>query len=282
MVTSTRFYSCLVCLVGLITLFTACTPAPAATDADLAQSILTPVQPTKTEEPQAEVISTPAEVTDPYLDDRLKMVDSTIAARGVEDTNVLRAMRDVPRHEFVPEDYLRQAYDDHPLPIGFGQTISQPFIVAWMTELLELEPGDKVLEIGTGSGYQAAVLAELGEIKVYSVEIVPELASRAVERLSRLGYGVRVKEGNGYFGWEENAPYDAIIVTAAPDHLPQSLVQQLVESGILVIPIGPPGGYQSLWQFVKTGDTVQAINLGGVMFVPFTGGGVGDSSPDLP
>jgi protein-L-isoaspartate(D-aspartate) O-methyltransferase len=146
-----------------------------------------------------------------------------------------------------------------------------------MTELLELERGDKVLEIGTGSGYQAAVLAELGEIDVYSIEIVPALASSAAERLERLGYGVNVKEGNGYFGWEENAPYDAIIVTAAPDHLPQSLVQQLVEGGILVIPIGPPGGYQSLWQFAKSGDAVQARNLGGVMFVPFTGGGVGDS-----
>jgi protein-L-isoaspartate(D-aspartate) O-methyltransferase len=145
-----------------------------------------------------------------------------------------------------------------------------------MTELLQLEPGDRVLEIGTGSGYQAAVLAILGDIEVYSVEIVPELAAQAAKRLDALGYGVHVTEGNGYFGWEDHAPYDAIIATAAPDHLPQPLVEQLKEGGVLVIPIGPPGGYQSLWQFVKQGEGVQARNLGGVLFVPFTGGGVSE------
>lgn len=221
--------------------------------------------------------------SDAYQSDRDWMVDQTIISRGVADPDVLRAMRTVPRHEFVPDDYLGQAYDDHPLPIGYGQTISQPYIVAWMTELLQLKTGDKVLEIGTGSGYQAAVLAELGFVDVYSIEIVPELASQAMEHLSRLGYSkVHVKEGNGYYGWEAYAPYDAIIVTAAPDHLPQALLQQLSDGGILVIPIGPPGGYQSLWQFVKSEDTIQAFNQGGVRFVPFTAGGVEESVTDPP
>jgi protein-L-isoaspartate(D-aspartate) O-methyltransferase len=213
------------------------------------------------------------------------MVESTIAARGVKDPDVLRAMRTVPRHEFVPQDYLNQAYADHPLPIGYGQTISQPYIVAWMTELLELKPGEKVLEIGTGSGYQAAVLAELGYVEVYSIEIIPELAERAAQTLNRLGYTeVHTTQGDGYFGWEEYAPYDAIIVTAAPDHLPLPLVQQLVEGGRLVIPIGPPGGFQTLWRFTMQGGEVSGENLGGVMFVPLTGagatsGGVAEPGP---
>jgi protein-L-isoaspartate(D-aspartate) O-methyltransferase len=184
-------------------------------------------------------------------------------------------MRTVPRHEFVPPDYVDQAYADHPLPIGYGQTISQPYIVAWMTELLALQPGEKVLEIGTGSGYQAAVLAELGDVEVYSIEIVPELASSVAERLRRLGYtGVHLKEGDGYFGWEEHAPFDAILVTAAPDHLPAPLAAQLKPGGRLVIPIGPPGSYQSLWKFVYEDGQLVAYNLGGVSFVPFTGPGV--------
>ncbi len=203
------------------------------------------------------------------------MVTQTIADRGVTDPGVLRAMRAVARHRFVPADYVEQAYADHPLPIGYGQTISQPYIVAWMTEKLELQPGEKVLEIGTGSGYQAAVLAELGDVEVYSIEIVPELAEQAATRLRALGYtGVQVKQGDGYFGWEEHAPFDAIIVTAAPDHVPPPLAAQLKDGGRLVIPIGPPGGYQSLWQFVKEGDNLTAYNLGGVIFVPFTGVGV--------
>ena len=280
MVTASRFLR-LPLLFVMLLLINACNRIPAVENADMTHSGPTATQPA-VEIAATDIVSTPTEMIDPYFENRQKMVEYTIASRGVADEDVLRAMRTVPRHEFVPKEYLRQAYDDHPLPIGYGQTISQPYIVAWMTELLELAPGDKVLEIGTGSGYQAAVLAELENMDVYSIEIVPELASQADERLTRLEYGVHVKEGNGYFGWEENAPYDAIIVTAAPDHLPQSLVQQLVEGGILVIPIGPPGGYQSLWQFEKTGDSVQARNLGGVMFVPFTGGGVGESAPDAP
>jgi protein-L-isoaspartate(D-aspartate) O-methyltransferase len=215
--------------------------------------------------------ATPA--NDPFYAERLRMVADTIEGRGVQDPDVLRAMRSVPRHLFVSAPYLDQAYDDHPLPIGYGQTISQPYVVAWMTELLELKAGEKVLEIGTGSGYQAAVLAELGFVEVYSIEIVPELAESADERLQSLGYAVHTKQGDGYYGWPEAGPFDAIIVTAAPDHLPAPLVAQLVDGGRLVIPIGPPGGYQSLWKFVKTGDGLSAYNLAGVAFVPLTGEG---------
>lgn len=209
------------------------------------------------------------------------MVAQTIEARGVKDPAVLRAMRSVPRHLFVPSEYLDNAYEDHPLPIGYGQTISQPYIVAWMTELLELKPGEKVLEIGTGSGYQAAVLAELSYGEVYSIEIVPQLAESAKERLEQLGYPLHVKQGDGYYGWQEYAPFDAIIVTAAPDHLPSPLINQLVEGGRLVVPIGPPGGYQTLWKFVKTESDLKAYNLGGVAFVPLTGPGV-KQGPTLP
>jgi protein-L-isoaspartate(D-aspartate) O-methyltransferase len=202
------------------------------------------------------------------------MVRDTIEARGIRDPDVLRAMTAVPRHRFVPQEYLDQAYADHPLPIGYGQTISQPYIVAWMTELLELQPGEKVLEIGTGSGYQAAVLAELGTVEVYSIEIVPELAESAAERLQALGYTqVTVKQGDGYYGWEEHAPFDAIIVTAAPDHLPSPLVAQLTAGGRIVIPIGPPGFFQTLWKFVNENGELKAYNLGGVAFVPLTGPG---------
>jgi protein-L-isoaspartate(D-aspartate) O-methyltransferase len=203
------------------------------------------------------------------------MVEETIVDRGVADEDVLRAMRTVPRHFFVLEEYLEQAYDDHPLPIGYGQTISQPYIVAWMTELLDLQAGDRVLEIGTGSGYQAAVLEELGKVEVYSIEIVPELAQSAAQRLVDLGYSdVHVRQGDGYYGWSEAAPFDAIIVTAAPDHLPAPLVAQLAVGGSIVIPIGPPGGYQSLWRFVKEDGELVAYNMGGVAFVPFTGAGI--------
>lgn len=206
---------------------------------------------------------------------RLELVEQHIEGAGVTNEDVLRAMRSVPRHKFVPPDYLDQAYENHPLPIGYGQTISQPYVVAWMTELLELKPGEKVLEIGTGSGYQAAVLAELGYVEVYSIEIVPELAESATTRLQDLGYtNLHVKQGDGYYGWPESAPFDAIMVTAAPDHLPAPLAEQLAEGGRIVIPIGPPGWYQSLWKFVKENGELKAFNMGGVTFVPFTGAGV--------
>jgi protein-L-isoaspartate(D-aspartate) O-methyltransferase len=173
------------------------------------------------------------------------------------------------------------AYADRPLPIGHRQTISQPYIVALMTELLELEPGDRVLEVGTGSGYQAAVLASIPEVEVYTLEIVPQLAERACERLDRLGYETHCKHGDGYYGWPERGPYDAIIVTAAPDHLPPPLVDQLAPGGRLVIPIGHPGGYQTLWKFVKDADgELKAYNMGGVAFVPFTGEGIEEHEGD--
>jgi protein-L-isoaspartate(D-aspartate) O-methyltransferase len=209
-----------------------------------------------------------------YANARQRMVKETIEERGVSDPAVLAAMRAVPRHRFVPDQYLPQAYADHPLPIGYGQTISQPYIVAWMTELLEVQSGDKILEIGTGSGYQAAVLAEMG-MEVYTIEIVPELAESAEQRLQQLEYSnVHVRQGDGYYGWLEKGLFDAIIVTAAPDHLPSPLVSQLKDSGRLVIPIGPRGGIQSLWRFEYVDGELKAYNLGGVVFVPFTGEGV--------
>lgn len=218
-----------------------------------------------------------------FVQKRLKLVENTMAARGIRDPDVLRVMRTIPRQAFVPDEYLDQAYADHALPIGYGQTISQPYIVAWMTELLDLKPGERVLEIGTGSGYQAAVLEELGGLEIYSIEIIPELAESAAERLKRLGYNeVTLKQADGYYGWPEFAPYDAIIVTAAPDHLPAPLVAQLKEGGRLVIPIGPPGGYQILWKFVYRGGELTAYNMGGVGFVPFTGPGVEQAATQTP
>ncbi len=201
---------------------------------------------------------------------RVAMVEDQIERRGISDPAVLEVMRTVPRHEFVPEDLVDRAYGDHPLPIGHGQTISQPYIVAVMSELLELEPGEKVLEIGTGSGYQAAVLAALG-VEVYSIEIIPELAAEAAIRFDALGYDVTTLTADGYFGWEEHAPFDAIIVTAAPDHVPQPLVNQLAPGGRMVIPIGPVGAVQTMWRFTvdETGELV-GENLGAVLFVPFT------------
>lgn len=208
------------------------------------------------------------------------MVRLDIEARGISDPGVLRAMRTVPRHLFVPPDRARHAYGDFPLAIGYGQTISQPYVVAWMTELLALAPGEKVLEIGTGSGYQAAVLAELGFVEVFTIEIVPELERAAAERLEKLGYGeIRVRQGDGYYGWEEYAPFDAIIVTAAPDHLPAPLAAQLAAGGRLVIPIGPQGSYQTLWKFVDEDGELTAYNIGTVNFVPFTGEGIQGEPP---
>jgi protein-L-isoaspartate(D-aspartate) O-methyltransferase len=202
---------------------------------------------------------------------RMKMVEEQIETRGIKNRSVLEAMKIVPRHEFVPDEYIDQAYDDHPLPIGEGQTISQPYIVALMTELAMIGPESKVLEIGTGSGYQAAILAQIVK-KVYSVEIIKSLGEQAGKRLKELGYkNIEVKIADGYFGWEENAPYDAIIITAAPDHIPQPLINQLKDDGVVVIPVGPPGAYQTLWQIIKNGDQLISNNMGGVSFVPLTG-----------
>ncbi len=210
---------------------------------------------------------------DPFTVAREAMVREQIAARDVRDEAVLTAMRRTPRHRFVPPEQIAAAYEDHPLPIGYGQTISQPYIVALMTEALKVKPGDRVLEIGTGSGYQAAILADLG-CQVYTVEIIPELARQAEARLADLGYGqVKVLSADGYYGWPEHAPFDAIIVTAAPDHLPQPLGSQLKEGGRLIVPIGPQGAVQTLWLFEKRGGQLEATNLGGVLFVPLTGKG---------
>jgi protein-L-isoaspartate(D-aspartate) O-methyltransferase len=208
---------------------------------------------------------------DSFANARHIMVEAQIRNRGVNDQAVLAAMNVVPRHLFVPSEWLREAYADHPLPIGYGQTISQPYIVAWMTELLGLKPGARVLEIGTGSGYQAAILGQMG-IEVYTIEIVEPLATQAAARLAEMGYGnITVRNADGYYGWQEHAPFDGIIVTCAPDHIPPPLVAQLADGGRMVLPVGPPGGYQSLWLVEKHGDQVQTSNLGGVIFVPLTG-----------
>jgi protein-L-isoaspartate(D-aspartate) O-methyltransferase len=201
----------------------------------------------------------------------MEMVERQIRRRGVTDRDVLNAMERVPRHEFVPAQYMSQAYADHPLPIGYGQTISQPYIVALMSELLALQPGYRVLEIGTGSGYQAAILGEI-VAEVYTVEIIKPLAAEAGERLARLGCAnIHVRCADGYFGWEECAPYDAIIVTAAAAEIPPPLLQQLKDGAKLVIPIGPPGGYQTLWEITKTGGEIRKRDVTGVLFVPLTG-----------
>jgi protein-L-isoaspartate(D-aspartate) O-methyltransferase len=200
------------------------------------------------------------------------MAADSMRPRGIDDMKVMEAMRRVPRHAFVPPEYAREAYANLPLPIGFGQTISQPYVVALMSQELHLKPADRVLEVGTGSGYQAAVLAEMG-MQVFTVEIIAELAEQATQRLKSLGYtGVEVNVADGYHGWPERAPFDAIVVTAAPDHVPPPLVKQLKAGGRLVIPIGPVGEAQTLWRFVADASgELTARNLGMVMFVPLTG-----------
>ncbi len=200
---------------------------------------------------------------------RERMVKDQLESRGIRDARVLAAMRAVPRHEFVPAEVRSRAYSDSPLPIGYGQTISQPYVVAAMSEALALEGDERVLEIGTGSGYQAAVLAELCR-EVYSIEIVPELAVSARAVLERLGYdNVQVREGDGYQGWPEHAPFDRVIVTAAPDHVPQPLVDQLAVGGRMVIPVGT--GSQELILITRTPDGVKRETMMGVRFVPMTG-----------
>ncbi len=201
------------------------------------------------------------------------MADSRIETRGITDPNVLEAMRTVPRHRFVPDDRRDDAYGDHPLPIGYGQTISQPSLVAMMSEALGVGPGDKVLEIGAGSGYQAAVLSAMG-CEVYTVEIIPELAARAEAILNELGYDVTVSIADGHFGWSEHAPFDGIIVTAAADQVPEPLIEQLKDGAALIIPVGPAGGAQTLWRITVDEDgLVSGKNLGLVRFVPFTRAG---------
>ena len=199
-----------------------------------------------------------------------RMIEEQIIARGVTHAPTLAALRAVPRHRFVPADVQREAYADHPLPIGHGQTISQPFIVAFMTEAVDVKPGEKVLEIGTGSGYPAAILAAMGA-KVFTIEIIPALAERAADTLRELGFDqVRVRAGDGYQGWPAEAPFDAIVVTAAPDAIPPALLDQLAEGGRLVIPVGPQHGGQELMLVTKTKGKLHQRNLLPVRFVPFT------------
>jgi protein-L-isoaspartate(D-aspartate) O-methyltransferase len=200
---------------------------------------------------------------------REAMVRNQVMHRGINDPAVLAALRKVPRHLFIPEDYRREAYEDYPLPIGEGQTISQPYIVALMTQMLDIKPGCKVLEIGTGSGYQAAVLAEMGA-DVYTIEILPALAEQARDRLHRLGYdGVHVLVGDGYRGYLAAAPFDAIIVTAAPEKIPQPLVDQLKVGGRLVVPIGKYT--QELKLVRKEGNGTTTEDMLPVRFVPMVG-----------
>lgn len=206
-----------------------------------------------------------------YQKERERMVRQQLEARGIQDKETLEAMRKVERHKLVPEDMVKYAYEDSPLPIGNGQTISQPYIVALTTEQIQPREGMKVLDVGTGSGYQAAVLAEIVD-EVYSIEIVEELAYRAKENLEAMGYeNIHVKAGDGYHGWEEHAPFDAIIVAAAPASIPQPLIDQLKVGGRLVIPVGedPEDQYLKLVEKTRTGK-IRTRNLLPVRFVPFT------------
>jgi len=207
---------------------------------------------------------------DVYKERKEKLVKQSIERRGVKDQAVLKSMRTVQRHLFVPQKSINNAYDDRPLPIGYGQTISQPFIVAYMTEVINPKPGFKVLEIGTGSGYQAAVLGEIVK-EVYTIEIVPELGNSATARLKKLGYkNVYVKIADGYYGWKEQGPYDAIMVTAAAEFVPPPLIEQLKDGGRMVIPIGSPFFTQTLMLIEKKGKKITTKSLMPVVFVPFT------------
>ena len=215
------------------------------------------------------VIVTDARAEDLTRDARTRMVDEQLAARGVRDARVLDAMRRVPRHRLVPDEQQARAYEDHPLPIGHGQTISQPFIVGFMTASLDLDGSERVLEIGTGSGYQTAVLAELAQ-HVYSIEIVAPLAERARDALAALGYeNVSVRAGDGYQGWPEAAPFDAIIVTAAPDHVPEPLIEQLAVGGRMIVPVG--NLVQELVLLTRTASGITRERVLPVRFVPMTG-----------
>ena len=265
----------IILFVAVALLLTACRPEPvpptelSTSAAGAAASPEPGASPTAGSRPMPPVSFSPEEEA-AFTEQRERLVDSFIIGQGITDPQVIEAMRVVPRHYFVLPEFLDQAYADHPLPIGYGQTISQPYIVAYMTEVLQLGPDDVVLEIGAGSGYQAAVLAEIVE-QVYTIEIIGALADQAAQRFVDLGYNnVEVKHADGYFGWEEHAPFDAIIVTAAPDHVPPPLVVQLADGARMVIPVGPVGGYQELWLVTRHGDEVTTESLLGVRFVPLT------------
>lgn len=202
---------------------------------------------------------------------RENMVSQQMKARDITDPEVLKVMGEVPRHLFVPKDVQIYAYTDRPLPIGEGQTISQPYIVALMSQILDLERGMKVLEIGTGSGYQAAVLSALG-MQTYSIEIIPKLATQSQKLLNKLKYPVKVKNADGYYGWKEHAPFDRIIITAAANHIPRPLLDQLKPGGKLILPLGNTQYYQTLTLVqLRTDGKTDVSYYGGVSFVPMTG-----------
>jgi protein-L-isoaspartate(D-aspartate) O-methyltransferase len=206
---------------------------------------------------------------DPYLAERIRMINSQLISRGISNNSVLNAMRKVPRHLFVPKNYRDQSYNDNPLSIGYNQTISQPYIVAYMTEMAKPGKHKRALEIGTGSGYQAAVLAELVD-SVYTIEIIPELAEESATRLKVLGYdNILVKFGDGYNGWPEHAPFDIILVTAAPEKIPEPLINQLADGGRLIVPVGKRGSIQELILVEKKKEKIEKRVLNLVRFVPF-------------
>ena len=210
-----------------------------------------------------------AEETESFARAREDMVVRQLAARGIQDRATLRAMRTVPRQRFVPSRYQDSAYRDGPLPIGYGQTISQPYMVAFMTEIIRPHPGQRVLEIGTGSGYQAAILAETGA-RVFTIEIIPELAEQARTLLQQLGYlHIQCRTGDGYYGWPEQAPFDAIVVTAAAEFIPPPLLEQLKDGGRMIIPVGSPFLAQTLMLVEKHGAEITTRSLFPVRFVPF-------------
>lgn len=218
---------------------------------------------------------------DTYAAARRTMLDTDIRGRGISDARVLNAMRSVPRHRFVPDELRAQAYADRPLPIGEGQTISQPYIVALMTETLGLEPDAKVLEIGTGSGYQAAILSNVAA-RVVTVEIREALYRRATKLLAEQGYeNISAYHGDGYFGWEPEAPFDAIMITAAVDHIPPPLLKQLKNGGRLVLPLGNPFSYQNLVQVTRNDGDYTVRQITGVLFVPMTGYALDRPKPKL-
>ena len=217
------------------------------------------------------ILQTAVHAEDVYKQRRQLMVEKDIKARGISDAKVLQAMGKVPRHLLVDEYIRDRVYEDYPLPIGEGQTISQPYVVALMTESLKLKPGDKVLEIGTGSGYQAVILAEIVK-DVYTIEIRKGLAEKAEKRLNELGYkNIRIKYGDGYFGWEEQAPFDAIIITASANHIPPPLIKQLKEGGRLIIPLGSTVYYQTLTLATKIKGELDLEQISSVAFVPMVG-----------
>lgn len=215
-------------------------------------------------------LATSGHAQDGYTSARKNMVSEQLKSRGITDKATLKAMAKVPRHLFVPQNLQEMAYSDGPLPIGEGQTISQPFIVAFMTQALDLKPNFKVLEIGTGSGYQAAVLAEISE-KVFSIEIVSPLGKKAKKTLEDLGYNnIEVKIGDGYHGWPEESPFDAIIVTAGAESIPPSLIEQLEDGGRMIIPVGPSNSVRQLVLLTKRKGKIKTKEIMPVRFVPFT------------